>query len=158
MKVIEVVKILAVVLDTRLSWSTQIAHAASKGNKAALALRRLKGLRLHTVRQLYISTVAPVLDYGSPVWSPLLTERNLGKLEQAQAIGVRAIINAFRMVALLIAEAEACVKPIPIRLEKHTRQFWLNAHTLPAKHPFWVLKTKVTLANKRFVSPLQVIA
>ena len=152
------VKILRVILDAHLSWSIQITHAATKGKQAALALRRLKGLWPQTAHQLYIATVTPVLDYGSPVWYPLITNRNLGKLEQAQSIGVKAVIGMFHTVALSIAEAEAGVEPIPIRLENHMRQFWLNAHTLPEKHPFWTLKCSIALTNKHFISPLQAMA
>jgi len=154
----EAIKILGVILDTHLSWSMQAAYTATKGKKAALALKRLKGLWLQTACQLYKATVAPVLDYGSPIWYPLITNKNLGKLEQAQAIGVQAVISSFHTVALSITEAEAGVEPIPIRLENYMHQFWLNAHMLPEKHPFWTLKRSISLTNKCFVSPLQAIA
>lgn len=55
------VKILGVLMDTRLKYEEHIA-------RAAMELRRLRGLSLATARQLFISTVAPVVDYASNVW------------------------------------------------------------------------------------------
>ncbi|KAJ5155682.1 hypothetical protein N7492_008485 [Penicillium capsulatum] len=61
------VKILGVLMDTRLKYKEHIARAASKGLEAAMELRRLRGLSLATARQLFASTVAPVVDYASNV-------------------------------------------------------------------------------------------
>ncbi|KAJ5544108.1 hypothetical protein N7494_005387 [Penicillium frequentans] len=61
------VKILGVLMDTRLKYKEHIARAASKGLEAAMELRRLRGLSPATARQLFTSTVAPVVDYASNV-------------------------------------------------------------------------------------------
>ena len=54
-------------MDTRLMYKEHIARAASKGLEAAMELRRLRGLTPASARQLFTSTVAPVLDYASSV-------------------------------------------------------------------------------------------
>jgi hypothetical protein len=54
-------------MDARLKYKEHIARAASKGLEAAMELRRLRGLSLVTARQLFILTVAPVIDYASNV-------------------------------------------------------------------------------------------
>jgi len=56
---------------------------AGKALKAALALKRLQGLNLSTMRQLYIATVAPVMDYASPVWYLAVSNRTLLVLHRA---------------------------------------------------------------------------
>jgi hypothetical protein len=61
------VKILGVILDRRLNFKQHMAKTAFKGLKAALALRRLKGLRSGVARQLFTSKVAPVVDYAFPL-------------------------------------------------------------------------------------------
>lgn len=61
------VNILGVIMDTRLKYKEHIARAASKGLEAAMELRRLRGLSPATARQLFTSTVAPVVDYASNV-------------------------------------------------------------------------------------------
>ena len=62
------------------------------------------------------------------------------------------------MVALPIAEAEASIKPIKIRLLEQVARYWINLHTLPENHPFWRLHQKINLNNTRFPSPLQLTA
>lgn len=63
----EHIKILGILIDTRLKYKEHIARAASKGLEAAIELRRLRGLSLATARQLFTLTVAPVIDYASNV-------------------------------------------------------------------------------------------
>jgi hypothetical protein len=58
------VKILGVIMDTRLKYKEHIVRAASKGREAAMELRRLRGLSPATARQLFTSTVAPGVDYA----------------------------------------------------------------------------------------------
>ncbi|KAJ5963031.1 hypothetical protein N7501_007972 [Penicillium viridicatum] len=62
------VKVLGVIMDTRLKYKEYIARAASKGLEAVIELRRLRGLSPTIARQLFTSTVAPVIDYASNVW------------------------------------------------------------------------------------------
>lgn len=64
------VKILGVVLDQRLRYRQHIAQATKRGITAALALKRLKNLKPEVTRQLFVSTLAPLVDYASPIWAP----------------------------------------------------------------------------------------
>lgn len=68
-------KILGVIVDTRLKYKQHIARAASKGLEAALELTRLKGLSTAAARQLVSGTVAPVVDYASNIWMHAYTQR-----------------------------------------------------------------------------------
>ncbi len=63
----ESVKVLGVVMDTKLRYRQHIARAATRGLRAAMALQRLSMLSPRTARQLFTSTVAPVIDYASNV-------------------------------------------------------------------------------------------
>ncbi len=54
-------------MDYELRYKQHLARTAAKGLAAALALRRLKMLSLRTARQLFIATVAPVIDYATNV-------------------------------------------------------------------------------------------
>ncbi|KAF5529467.1 reverse transcriptase [Fusarium mexicanum] len=62
------VKILGVVMDSRLHYKQHIARAATKGLEAVMELKRLKGMAPATTRQLFAAMVAPVVDYASNVW------------------------------------------------------------------------------------------
>lgn len=61
------IKILEVLIDTRLKYKEYIARAASKGLETAMELRQLRDLFLSTARQLFTSTITLVVDYASNV-------------------------------------------------------------------------------------------
>ncbi|KAJ5688211.1 hypothetical protein N7536_010830 [Penicillium majusculum] len=90
-------------MDTRLKYKEHIARAASKGLEAAMELRRLRGLSLTTARQLFISTVAPVVDYASNVWMHAFKNKNIGPINRVQRVGA-------------VAEAEAHIATVQRRL------------------------------------------
>jgi hypothetical protein len=62
------VKVLGVVMDTKLRYREHIARAASKRLDAAMELKRLRGLSPLAARQLFTTMVVPVVDYASNVW------------------------------------------------------------------------------------------
>jgi len=146
------VKLLGVTLDKGLRFKAHLAHKAGKATKVALALRRLKGLRPKTVKQLAKSAVLPVADYASPVWYPIATHEMKQLLMQAQRITAQAVIRAFRTVAGAIAEVEAGLIPMEQRLRNQTIAFWVSLHKLGQSHPHWMLKRQRLCTKHR--SPL----
>jgi hypothetical protein len=70
-------------MDKELRFRTHVAAKAAKAFKAALALKRLKGLRPSSIRQLFLAIVAPVMDYASPIWSQMILDRCLRLLKPA---------------------------------------------------------------------------
>ncbi|KAI7722998.1 hypothetical protein KC353_g1 [Hortaea werneckii] len=63
------VKILGLIMDSRLRYQEHTARAATRGLQAAMALKRLRGLSPSVSRKLFNATVAPVVDYASSVWT-----------------------------------------------------------------------------------------
>ena len=154
----ESVKILGVVLDQQLRFRLHAARVTKRGLRAVLALKRLRALRPSTTRQLFVSTVAPVVDYASFIWSHQLTTFTARTLGPVQRIAAQAITGAFRTVALPVAQAEASIEPTVGRWKRQGLQTWINLHTLTKKHPVWKSLRRLDRRNKRFVSPLQVHA
>ncbi|EAQ87075.1 hypothetical protein CHGG_08328 [Chaetomium globosum CBS 148.51] len=151
----ESAKILGVVMDRELRYKQHIARTAAKGLAAALALKRLKILSPRTARQLFVATVAPVMDYAANVWMHACGEKALSWLNRAQKIGALAITGAFRTAATAVVEAEASIYPVRERHAQAAASLWINIHTLPGTHPLAMKKVRNTV---RFVSPLQKIA
>jgi Reverse transcriptase (RNA-dependent DNA polymerase)/Endonuclease-reverse transcriptase len=152
------VKILGVLVDQQLRFKGHLARIGKRGLKAALELKRIKGLSPRTARTLFTAKVTPVIDYASPIWSPGTAYRTTKIVNQAQRIGAQAIIGAFRTVGLERAEAEADISPSRVRWELQMGKFWVKCHTLPEKHPFWRWQRQLDIRNRRFRSPLQRIA
>jgi hypothetical protein len=140
------VKILGVLMDTRLKYKEHIARAASKGLEAAMELRRLRGLTPATARQLFTSTVAPVVDYASTVWMHACKDKASGPINRVQRVGAQAIVGTFLTVATSVAEAEAHIAAAQHRFWRRAVKMWTDIHTLPETHPL----RKSTACMKKF--------
>jgi ribonuclease HI len=139
------VKILGVLMDTRLKYKEHIARVASKGLEAAMQLRRLRGLTPATARQLFTSTVAPVVDYASSVWMHACKDKASGPVNRVQRVGAQAIVGTFLTVATSVAEAEAHIASAQRRFWRRAVKMWTDIHTLPETHPLrrstaWIKK------------------
>ena len=147
------VKILGVIMDQELRYKEHVAGKADKSYKAALALKRLQGLRPSGMRQLFSATVAPVMDYASPIWYLAVSDKTLATLERAQRVAAQAIIGGFRTMGLNTAVMEASIATTRQRLHEQTLRFWIGIHKLDESHIHHKLaKYK---GKKRFMSPLR---
>lgn len=142
-------------MDAELRYTQHIANAATKGLRAAMALRRLRMVSPSTARQLFGATVAPVIDYASNVWMHSRRWKAMPSINRVQRIKAQAITGSFRTVATAIAEAEASIHTIRERHSEKATNLWISLRTLPKTNPLSRLGTKVF---QRFTSPLQKIA
>ncbi|POS82407.1 hypothetical protein EPUL_004123, partial [Erysiphe pulchra] len=66
------VKVLGILVDSRLRWGTQVSQAAQKRHVAFNALSRITssvwGPSLHNSRLIYTAVVRPTMLYGSQIW------------------------------------------------------------------------------------------
>ena len=148
-------KILGVIMDSELRFKEHIASAATKGLKAAMALRRLRMTSPSTARRLFGATVAPMVDCASNIWSHACGSAALAALNRVQKMGAQAVTGMFRTVATVIGEAEASIPTVLMRHKRKAAAFWVSLRTLVPTHPLARLRTG---RWKRFVSPLQKIA
>ena len=104
------VKALGVIMDANLRYKGHMTRAAAKFLAAAPCLRRLKVLSPRTARQLFVSTVAPVVDYASNVWMHSCDAQGLAWLNRVQKVGAQVITGALGGTA--VAEAEASIQTV----------------------------------------------
>ncbi|KAJ5283377.1 hypothetical protein N7505_001357 [Penicillium chrysogenum] len=131
--------------------------------KAALALRRLRGLRPSVARQLFTATVASKIDYAASVWcaGPKDSVVAMGvarPFDAIQRVASQAIVGVFRNTALAIAEAEAGIEPTVVRLRARIVKHWITCHTLPKDHPFWGCRAAAAMQDGRYPSPFRDLA
>ena len=147
------VKILGVIMDQGLRYREHVAGKADKAVKAALALKRLQGLRPSSMRQLFLATVAPVINYASPIWYLAVSDKTLATLERAQRVAAQAIVGGFKTMGLNAAVMEAGIATTRERLHEQTLRFWIGIHKLDNSHIHHKLaKYK---GKRRFQSPLR---
>lgn len=154
----KVCKLLGVYLDQELRYKDPAREVAIKGLKAAMALKRLRGLQTHKARQLYQATVAPIVDYASPVWSPTAKSAVLKALTPTQRISASAITGSFKSVSLAVAEAEECISPTETRFLTQRARSWISMHSTPRQHPLRRLQKALDPECKRFKTPLEITA
>ncbi|KAJ5730151.1 uncharacterized protein N7483_004659 [Penicillium malachiteum] len=152
------VKILGVLMDTRLKYKEHIARAASKGLEAVMELRRLRGLSPATARQLFTSTVAPVVDYASNVWMHACKDKAMGPINRVQRVGAQAIVGTFLTVATSVAEAEAHLATAHRRFWKRAVKMWTDIHTLPETNPLRRSTDRIRKFRRYHRSPLYQVA
>lgn len=152
------VKILGVLMDTRLKYKEHIARAASKGLEAAMELRRLRGLSPATARQLFTSTVAPVVDYASSVWMHACKDKAIGPINRVQRVGAQAIVGTFLTVATSVAEAEAHIASAQHRFWRRAVKLWTDLHTLPETNPLRRNTARIKKFRRFHRSPLYQVA
>ncbi|KAJ3487744.1 hypothetical protein NLG97_g6342 [Lecanicillium saksenae] len=137
------VKILGLIMDTRLKYKPQIARVASKGLATALELTRFKGLTAATARRLFSAMVAPAVDYASNIWMHAYKDRNVGPINRVQRVGVQAIVGTFLTVATSIAETEASIPSAGERFWKRAIKMWIDIHTLPETNPLRRITSRI---------------
>ncbi|KAI3001542.1 hypothetical protein CBS147482_6867 [Aspergillus niger] len=152
------VKILGVLMDTSLKYKEHIARAASKGLKAVMELRRLRGLSPSTARQLFTSTVAPVVDYASNVWMHAFKNKATGPINRVQRVGAQAIVGTFLTVATSVAEAEAHIATAQYRFWRRAVKMWTDLHTLPDTNPLRRTTARIRKFRRFHRSPLYQVA
>ncbi|KAM3547880.1 hypothetical protein ARSEF4850_009746, partial [Beauveria asiatica] len=148
------VKILGVIMDSRLKYKQHIARASTKGLEAAMELKRLRGLSSATARQLFTSTVVPLVDYASSVWMHAYQDKLVGPINRVQKAGAQAIVGTFLTVATAVAEAEASLVSAGERLWKRVIKMWLVIHSLPDTNPLRRVTERMKKLYPAFRSPL----
>ena len=152
------VKVLGVLMDDKLKYREHVARAASKGLEAEMQLRRLRGLSPATARQLFTSTVAPVVDYASNVWMHVYKDRLIGPVNRVQRTGAQAIVGTFRTVATAVAEAEAHIASARDRFWRRAVKLWTDIHTPPSTNPLRRNTSRMRKFRKQHRSPLYQVA
>ncbi|WAO97111.1 Hypothetical protein NCS54_01482000 [Fusarium falciforme] len=152
------VKILGVIMDGGLKYKEHIARAASKGLKAAMELKRLRGLSPATARQLFTATVAPVVDYASNVWMHRCQDRIMGPINRVQRAGAQAIVGTFSTVTTSVAEAEAHIASAQQRFWRRATKMWTDIHALPCTNPLRRMISRIRAFRRAHRSPLYQVA
>ncbi|KAI0993722.1 hypothetical protein K3495_g14462 [Podosphaera aphanis] len=119
-------KVLGVLVDSRLRWGAQVAQAANKGEAAYNALSRITssvwGPSLHQARLVYSSVVRLKMLYGSQIWGNRcdgqpMAKSLMGKLERVQNKCLRKVTGGYKRTPKLTLEREAAILPIDLHIK-----------------------------------------
>ena len=115
------VKLLGVILDTKLRFGKQIEKIQKEANIRLSQMRALAcstwGCSPATLRTLYSGYVRSVLEYGAEVWGCLISDTNVKKLEVLQNKAARLITGCVSSTDTQSLLLEANLYPMETRLQ-----------------------------------------
>ena len=122
------IKILGLVVDSKLSWSHHIDYISSKATKIFNIIKRrfgsLWGLSFDVLRTIYLQAIEPMILYACPVWHKHGTNmKRLLRIQRSFAIGM---IRAYRTVSLEASLIIANIPPIHFKLDYLVKMFSLK--------------------------------
>ena len=145
-------------MDAKIKYKEHVQQASSKALEAALELKRLRALSPATARQLFMSTILPVLDYASNFWMHAFEDSPRGPINRVQRIGEQAIVGAFLMVATNVAEGKACMAPAQDRFWRRIIRSWTEIHILPDTNPLRRTTSRMRKFRRQHQSPVYEVA
>ena len=94
-------KILGVILDRKLTWSSHINYICAKASKVTLALNASAkskwGISSEILRHLYLAAVEPIILYGCLVWGEaVFSISKRCKFQRVQRIAALGILGALK--------------------------------------------------------------
>ena len=116
------IKYLGVTFNQRLNWSEHIIDISSRATLRMRILKKLAGTQwganLKTLKQVYIGSVRPVLEYGSSTFG---TEAStaLQKLDKVQNTGLRIISGGMKSIPIHEMESLAGLKSLKEQKEEN---------------------------------------
>jgi ribonuclease HI len=134
----EVVRWLGIWLDRKLNFNHHVEHKVAAAKRALHSISRLAtsewGLSASAFRQLYLTCITTVSDFGAEVWWKE-QKTHIEKLQSLQNLAMRKILGAFRSSPSAAMEVELSILPPKIRLNQQCRKFAIRVISMPATHP-----------------------
>ena len=127
----EHIKVLGIIIDTKLQYKQYIAKAATKGLEAVMNLKQFRGLCPSMARHLFTAIVVPVMDYVFNIWVYGCVDRTMKAINRVQNLGAQVIVGTFCRVATTVAEAKASILPAQEQFSQKATKLWIVLHLLP---------------------------
>lgn len=123
-KIVKTQNYLGVLLDPKLNFQTNAAHAAKRVRKITMGLRK-KALKTwnmssaDSLRTIYNGAILPVVTYGSRIWCEKLHTSKV-KRQYLSAYGTfaRLLTNSYTSVSMEAAGVLAGLVPLDIEIQK----------------------------------------
>ena len=139
LKYSESVKLLGIVLDSRIKFGKQINKIQKEANERMCQMRALAcstwGCSPSTLRTLYMGYIRSVLEYGADVWSSMVSQTNIKKLEVIQNKAARLITGCVSSTDIPSLLMEADLVPLVSRYEFVTAKRREKMIRMPTNDP-----------------------
>lgn len=126
------VRILGVILDSKLNWKDYLKHIQGRlpAYQRALAITAAStwGADMATARQVYSAIARPGLTYGAPLFhGPGLSNQRVAKeLAKAQHQALRKVTGAYKATRTSRVETDCAIPPIHLYLDNLLANYRLS--------------------------------
>jgi hypothetical protein len=130
-------KILGIIFDPKLNFGEHVKQTKEKANKTINLMKSLTatkwGKQKETIVTTFKTITRPIIEYGSTIWSPIISDSNLNKLQVVQNAALRTATGCTRDTNLQHLHEETDVLPLKEHLKLHASQ--LRQKSQLANHP-----------------------
>jgi hypothetical protein len=150
-------KILGVTFDPKLNFGTHVKNTIDKAKKSLNILKALTtrqwGKNKETLITTYNTITRPIIEYGGPVWSPLISTTNLNNLQTIQNSALRIATGCTADTNITHLHQETLELPLKEHLFLHANQ--LKTKALLPDHPLNNLHQHPTPPRKQKLTLFQ---
>jgi len=130
-------KLLGVTFDTMITFTPHVKRAADSTKNKINIMKQLAGSTWgcdkETLILTYKSVGRSVLEYGAPIWSPIISNSNWSRLQTTQNQALRVATGNVKMANQDHLHQETKILPVKNHTKLISEQFLLNSY-LP-EHP-----------------------
>ncbi|VDI25062.1 Hypothetical predicted protein [Mytilus galloprovincialis] len=146
LQVVNEVKFLGIIIDSKLTWLKHIQYIEAKCSKVLNCMKLLTGTKWgansHSLRNIYIALIRSKIDYGCEVYNS--ASHSVKKiLDRVQSQALRICTGAYKNVATSGLQVEMGDPPYEERRQCLITKSFLNISSHEDNHP-----TKESLAKK----------
>ena len=136
-------KLLGIILDAQLTMKPHFEKLVKEskmrlGQLCAVANSCFGPSQL-SLRNMYVAYIRSVLDYAAPVWYPLMSKTNLGKLQIIQNKALRKILGVPLSTRIQDMHLECNIQPLEVRYQVATAYQAEKYRRHPPDDPLYTL-------------------
>ena len=144
-------KILGLTFDPSLTFAEHTKITREKADSSLKILKALTsttwGKQKETLQATYEAVTRPIIEYASTIWSPIIADSNLQKLQTTQNSALRIITGCTRDTNTEHLHIETKTLPLKYHLKLHASQ--LRQKAFLATHPLHDLTQPDTTLRKQ---------
>ena len=122
-----------------LRFSGHVKKVTAKGRKRNRVLKCMAGKSWgntrETQRTIFVQYIRTSMEYGSPSWSPWISNTNMKAIQRVQNDALRSVVGSAATCPIDFLHLESNIEPIKQRMEKNDLLLMEKYKRLPEKDP-----------------------
>ena len=125
---VKALKILGVILDTKLIWKNHVEYSLDKAARVTTRLARIAkrkwGVHLDIMLHIYKVAFEPILTYAASIWGEACSKKYIKEmLDAGQKTNLIKCLGAYRTSSLSALRALTKIPPLHLKIEQLKRKY-----------------------------------